>query len=93
MKALGQLVDRRNLPGEYPIRSLDRSLGRSPFSPTAAASFFSITRDFFRYLMLDHVQEVPEPFGASPAKILDTEKVPGLVLAPVAEFFEITSGD
>jgi len=43
--------------------------------------------------MLDHVQELPEPFGDSPAKFLDTEKVPGLVLAPVAESFEITSGD
>src|SRR5205085_1971111 len=44
------------------------------------------------YLMLD-VQELPESFGESPAEFLDTEKVPGLVLASIAEFFEITRGD
>lgn len=45
------------------------------------------------YLMLDHVQELPESFGYSPTKFLDTEKVAGLVLAPIAELFEIISGN
>lgn len=30
---------------------------------------------------LDHVQELPEPFGYSPTKFLDTEKVAGLLVA------------
>jgi hypothetical protein len=42
------------------------------------------------YLMLDKVQALPDSFGDAPTRILDTKKVPGLVLAPIAELFEIT---
>ena len=45
------------------------------------------------YLIFDDVEELPDSSGYSAGKFLDSAKMPGFTLAPVAELLEIMTVD